>query len=154
LRGLSWPGLAEGLGVAATKITEVRKPPLVRLLEKTRREVRCLIYTGRIQKNGYGSFWYNGRTRLAHVVSWELQRGRVPTGKQLDHLCRRRACVNVAHLEPVTPLENQRRSPYTRAGRELCHRGHVLKRYSSGRRACLVCKRINYARRRGQKRTR
>lgn len=33
----------------------------------------------------------------------------VPYGKELDHVCRVRACVNPAHLEPVTHIENVRR---------------------------------------------
>jgi hypothetical protein len=28
----------------------------------------------------------------------------------VDHLCRQRACVNPAHMEPVSPAENVRRS--------------------------------------------
>jgi hypothetical protein len=44
------------------------------------------------------------------VVFWERRHGRVPVGKQLDHLCRVVECVNPDHLEPVTPVENVRRS--------------------------------------------
>lgn len=51
-----------------------------------------------------------GYQRPAHRVMWERERGPIPEGLQIDHLCRQRDCVNPDHLEPVTPAENVRRS--------------------------------------------
>jgi hypothetical protein len=57
--------------------------------------------------------------------------GRPPTQAQLatnlevDHLCLDRRCVNPAHLEAVTNVENQRRAGYfVRARRTHCPQGH------------------------------
>ena len=50
------------------------------------------------------------RTRPAHAVEWELTNGLVPEGKELDHLCEQRDCIEPTHLEPVTHLVNVRRS--------------------------------------------
>jgi hypothetical protein len=74
----------------------------------------CWLWTGRQDGKGYGSFsvqqspgvW---KTRKAHRISYELHRGRIPEGLQLDHLCRVRNCVNPDHLEPVTNRENSLR---------------------------------------------
>lgn len=41
--------------------------------------------------------------------------GPIPEGMQIDHTCEDWRCVNWSHLEPVTPLENQRRYRKTRA---------------------------------------
>jgi hypothetical protein len=51
----------------------------------------------------------DGKRKPAHVVFYERHIGPVPSGLQLDHLCRVPLCVNPAHLEPVTGTENVRR---------------------------------------------
>jgi len=56
---------------------------------------------------GYGRF---GSTPLyAHRASYECFKGSIPTGLQIDHLCRNRGCINPAHLEAVTSRENTMR---------------------------------------------
>jgi hypothetical protein len=65
----------------------------------------CWVWNGPVF-NGYGYMKVAGRVRGAHRVSYELFVGAVPEGLQLDHLCRNRACLNPAHLEPVTMVEN------------------------------------------------
>jgi len=66
----------------------------------------CWIWTGPKNPGGYGTPYFQGKMRRAHRVAYELILGTIPAGKQLDHLCRVRHCVNPAHLEPVTNKEN------------------------------------------------
>lgn len=75
----------------------------------------CHIWQLSLNEDGYGR--WNGidkdgrrRSRQAHRELWEQTHGPVPQGYELDHLCRQRDCVNLAHLEVVTHTENMRRS--------------------------------------------
>jgi hypothetical protein len=74
----------------------------------------CWIWQNGTDKDGYGRFKVRvggkGRTLRAHRWRWEQEHGPIPAGLQLDHLCVQPACVRLSHLEPVTPLQNVRRS--------------------------------------------
>lgn len=86
----------------------------------------CWVWGGNLS-DGYGTIAYLGRTQYVHRLMYELERGAIPAGLQLDHLCRNRACCNPAHLEPVTGRENLWRGVapcilFNRTG--YCQRGH------------------------------
>lgn len=69
----------------------------------------CWIFAGARSAAGYGVVGAGPRgtgNRTTHRVSYEHFIGHVPSGMELDHLCRVRACCNPDHLEPVTRLEN------------------------------------------------
>lgn len=91
----------------------------------------CWVWPG-AKSRGYGSVSVrlpDGRyiRRLTHRVVWEYVVGLVPAGLELDHLCRRRACCNPAHLEPVTHRENTRRGAGNQnVNKTHCDRGHPL----------------------------
>jgi len=44
-----------------------------------------------------------------HRATYCLERGPIPAGLDIDHLCRQRACGETSHMEPVTRGENVRR---------------------------------------------
>lgn len=100
----------------------------------------CWLWTKSKSPDGYGWASLNGKTYQAHRLVYELLNGPVGRASQLDHLCRVRHCVNPAHLEPVTPRENQARSPLTPTGMTLCAKGHGLSEHY-GQRRCLICMR-------------
>ena len=131
-------------------------------------EDECWEWGGTIMPNGYGRrvVYRKDHTRyhaLAHRVAWELANGRIPEGLTLDHLCRNRACVNPAHLEPADQRENTLRSPVAGAAvnsqRTRCINGHDFTpantywRKRDGRsRACRACLRETMRRKRASER--
>jgi hypothetical protein len=70
----------------------------------------CLPWGGKPSASGYGVIGHDWKVRPAHRVAYELFIGSIPAGYEIDHLCRNRMCVEPTHLEPVTKLENRRRS--------------------------------------------
>jgi HNH endonuclease len=108
----------------------------------------CWVYTGTLH-NGYGSVYYEGQAWKVHRLAWTLANGPVPEGLVLDHLCRNRACCNPDHLEPVTSLENTRRSPIHHGAKVRCKQGHAFTAENTGinrhkdetRRYCRICQR-------------
>lgn len=49
------------------------------------------------------------RVSLAHRMSYWAYKGKIPTGYEVDHLCRNRCCVNPQHLEATTKHANRAR---------------------------------------------
>lgn len=71
----------------------------------------CWIWGGAISAaTGYGRATVRGCKDSAHRAMWSQERGPVPPGMVLDHLCEVRACVNPDHLRVVRQRENVRRS--------------------------------------------
>ena len=123
----------------------------------------CWIWAGAKTAAGYGHFWDGKRTVYAHRFSYELAVGPIPGGLQIDHLCRNRACVNPAHLEPVTAKVNVRRGTsmavtQSRAMRRThCKRGHEFSSENTsyepnGARICKKCVALRARLRRAERR--
>jgi hypothetical protein len=123
----------------------------------------CWIWTGYCGRAGHGQVTLSaeeGRA-LVHRVTYMAEKGPVPPGLELDHLCRVPACCNPAHLEAVTHAENVRRGRSgdsvreRAAARTHCVNGHPYEgsnyRITSlGRRRCRVCSREWARRKKGR----
>lgn len=89
----------------------------------------CWLWFGATHSGGYGVMTIDRRQRYVHRLAYEALVGPIPSGLQIDHLCRTRCCSNPAHLEPVTVYVNAIRgvSPVAaNMNRESCVHGHAL----------------------------
>lgn len=122
-----------------------RKPVEERIWAKVEvHPLGCWSWTGSTS-NGYGSIRdTEGRQRVVHRVAYEVWVGPIPHGLELDHLCRNRACVNPAHLEPVTHFVNAMRGGAGETKRRThCLHGHAMTPdniyIDQGKRRCREC---------------
>lgn len=109
----------------------------------------CWRWMGRPSSSGYGRIRLQaGGLMYAHRWSYEYHRSAIPTGLDLDHLCRNTWCVNPWHLEPVSHHVNILRgtSPAADNARKThCIHGHrfsaanTYRRPDTGTRQCRAC---------------
>lgn len=131
---------------------------LDRFMANVRPEGECWIWSKSLTQKGYALFYVSSlEPTTAHRWIYTLMVAEIPEGLQLDHLCRRRACVCPWHLDPVDNRENQRRGEHPTSGvafrTNTCPKGHSLAdayiqtNHRSGRtqRRCRPCQQRRYA---------
>lgn len=119
----------------------------------------CWLWMG-AKSNGYGLFQIYGKSRRAHRISYQINKGFIPDGMTIDHICHNadiecndgtncvhRGCVNPNHLEATTIRDNTLRGRTTaalNAQKTHCPKGHEYSdhntyRFPSGGRRCKKC---------------
>lgn len=66
----------------------------------------CWEWVGCKNREGYGQFNCQGRSYVAHRVSYEHYKGDIPDNLVIHHMCYNKSCVNPNHLEAITNKEN------------------------------------------------
>ena len=110
----------------------------------------CWIWLGDIINSGtnrqrpYGRLTGHGyKEVLAHRLSYESYKGKIPKPLEIHHICNVPLCVNPDHLEITTHKQN-----ISFSLRDTCKFGHPLSDdnlmprlagYRSGERRCRIC---------------
>jgi hypothetical protein len=127
------------------------KNSLTRLLARIVVIGDCEVFTGSLNRDGYGQFWIDGKNWRAHRARWFLEGkdlGNPETHLKLDHACNNRACVRLDHLQLISQRENVLRSATNpiaiNARKTHCINGHLYTEASTGRdnagyRYCREC---------------
>jgi hypothetical protein len=102
-----------------------------RYLSRIDKTETCWIWRTPTKPHEYPVMRIAKRAVCVHRWAYEHFVGPIPEGYQVDHLCRNIRCVNPAHLEPVTQIENLRRQREAlgiRRGKcTLCDKPHRCK---------------------------
>lgn len=90
----------------------------------------CWPWTASLDSKGYGQIYsgHGNKNMQGHSASMLIHGHKLPAGKEWDHICKDRTCVNPAHLRAVTHRENcgiYSDSPWGKNTRkEKCSKGH------------------------------
>ncbi|MGO1069746.1 HNH endonuclease signature motif containing protein [Lysobacter sp. CA199] len=107
----------------------------------------CWRWMGSAQPTGYGQMWNGFRPEQAHRIAYRTFIGPISPELEIDHICRKRDCINPFHLRQVTHRQNMQASESVmgvNARKTKCSRGHLLSGENlvltkSGTRQCRCC---------------
>lgn len=115
---------------------------LERFWSKVNKTETCWLWTEGVTEDGYAQFWRKGKNVRSHRVAWELERGSVPQGLELDHTCHVRHCVYVPHMRLATSKQQKENKVGAQIGSTSKFRGVSFSK-SSNKWVAYVCHNYN-----------
>lgn len=96
---------ANGRELAPLRVAEYKT--FSDLLIKSELDGDCIVWTGSLDKAGYGRMGFRGdRNVLVHRVAYQLITDEDITGAQIHHTCANRRCLKPEHLQRASARDN------------------------------------------------
>lgn len=121
-------------------INYLKKKLLFAIIENTKIEGECIIYTGVITSDGYGQLSHDyKRYRIHRLIGCIVRNLEYNTDYEFHHTCGNKLCVNSNHVIPLTKREHSQIT----GKRKICINGHdtsVVGRSKNN--VCLACRKM------------
>lgn len=111
-----------------------------RFWSKVDKSGACWNWTAWVNEKGYGYFYDGHKMRRVHRLAYNLVKGSLPRGLEIDHICSSRRCANPDHLEAVTHQVNCQRGI---GSKTHCAQGHEFTPDNTlyyAQRVCRTCR--------------
>jgi len=104
---------------------EKRKKALDRFNSKIIKTGSCHEWNASKQKQGYGMFSYDGKSKPAHRFAYLLHKGDIAENMVVHQTCENNSCVNPEHLVLQTKSQNKKNYNSTHVSKEMVEKSSV-----------------------------
>ena len=92
---------------------------------KINKSSNCHEWNASKQKQGYGMFSYDGKSKPAHRFAYLLHKGDIAENMVVHQTCENNSCVNPDHLVLQTKSQNKKNYNSTHVSKEMVEKSSV-----------------------------